>query len=144
MGSEMCIRDRYVEIPKKYTDGVLIKHPRKTMNSVYDLSFGENGDEIVIKDIVKVFDNPNHSAFTRMISLGLRHGASVQYVVEQMQKDRDSDMFSFAKCVARVLKYYIEDGTMPGDKTCPACSEETLVYVDGCVSCTACGFSKCS
>ena len=134
----------YVEIPKKYTEGTLIKHPRKTMNSVYDLRFGENGDEISIKDIVKVFDNPNHSAFTRMISLGLRHGASVQYVVEQMQKDRDSDMFSFAKCVARVLKNYIKDGTMPGDKTCSACNEESLVYVDGCVSCTACGFSKCS
>jgi len=134
----------YVEIPKKYTEGALIKHPRKTMNSVYDLRFGENGDEIVIKDIVKVFDNPNHSAFTRMISLGLRHGASVQYVVEQMQKDRDSDMFSFAKCVARVLKNYIKDGTMPDDKTCSSCSEESLVYVDGCVSCTACGYSKCS
>jgi len=134
----------YVEIPKKYTEGALIKHHRKTMNSVYDLRFGENGDEIVIKDIVKVFDNPNHSAFTRMISLGLRHGASVQYVVEQMQKDRDSDMFSFAKCVARVLKNYIKDGTMPGDKFCSSCNEETLVYVDGCVSCTACGYSKCS
>ena len=134
----------YVEIPKKYTEGVLIKHPRKTMNSVYDLRFGENGDEFNIKDMVKVFDNPNHSAFTRMISLGLRHGASVQYVVEQMQKDRDSDMFSFAKCVSRVLKYYIKDGTKPGDKTCSACSEETLIYVDGCVSCTACGYSKCS
>ena len=134
----------YVEIPKKYTEGVLIKHPRKTMNSVYDLRFGENGDEFSIKDMVKVFDNPNHSAFTRMISLGLRHGASVQYVVEQMQKDRDSDMFSFAKCVSRVLKYYIKDGTKPGDKNCSACSEETLIYVDGCVSCTACGYSKCS
>jgi len=134
----------YVEIPKKYTEGILIKHPRKTMNSVYDLRFGTDGDEFSIKDMVKVFDNPNHSAFTRMISLGLRHGASVQYVVEQMQKDRDSDMFSFAKCVSRVLKYYIKDGTMPGDKTCSACSEETLIYVDGCVSCTACGYSKCS
>jgi ribonucleoside-diphosphate reductase alpha chain len=134
----------YVEIPKKYTEGVLIKHPRKTMNSVYDLRFGPDGDEFNIKDMVKVFDNPNHSAFTRMISLGLRHGASVQYVVEQMQKDRDSDMFSFAKCVSRVLKYYIKNGTKPGDKICSACSEETLIYVDGCVSCTACGYSKCS
>ena len=101
----------YVEIPTKYKEGTLIKHPRKTMNSKYDLKFGENGDEIIIKDIVKVFDNPNHSAFTRLISLGLRHGANIQYVVEQLYKDRDSDMFSFAKCIARVLKSHITDGS---------------------------------
>ena len=134
----------YVEIPKKYTEGILIKYPRKTMNSVYDLRFGENGDEVVIKNIVKVFDNPNHSAFTRLISLGLRHGAPVQYVVEQMQKDRDSDMFSFAKCLARVLKSYIKDGTAITDKTCPSCSADGLIYVDGCASCKECGYSMCS
>jgi len=133
----------YVEIPSKYNEGILIKHPRKTMNSKYDLKFGENDDEFVVKDIVKVFDNPNHSAFTRMISLSLRHGAPIQYVVEQMQKDRDSDMFSFAKCVARVLKYYIKDGTEATDKTCPECGAESLIYVDGCVSCTECGHAKC-
>ena len=134
----------YVEIPTKYTEGTLTKHPRKTMNSKYDLIFGENGDEVTIKDIVKVFDNPNHSAFTRLISLSLRHGAPIQYVVEQMQKDRDSDMFSFAKCVARVLKNYILDGTEATDKTCPSCGAEALVYMDGCVSCKECGYSKCS
>jgi len=134
----------YIEIPKKYKEGTLIKHPRKTMNSVYDLRFGDKGDEVIIKDIVKVFDNPNHSAFTRLISLGLRHGASAQYVVEQMQKDRDSDMFSFAKCLARVLKSYIEDGTKITDKTCPSCGAEGLMYIDGCVSCKECGHSKCS
>ncbi len=133
----------YVEIPTKYTEGILVKHPRKSMNSKYDLRFGENEDEFVVKDIVKVFDNPNHSAFTRMISLGLRHGANVQYVVEQMQKDRDSDMFSFVKCVARVLKNYIEDGAEASDKTCPSCSAEGLVYMDGCVLCKECGYSKC-
>jgi len=133
----------YVEIPRKYTEGILVKHPRKTMNSKYDLIFGENEDEFVVKDIVKVFDNPNHSAFTRMISLSLRHGAPIQYIVEQMQKDRDSDMFSFARCVARVLKNYIKDGTEATDKTCPSCSAEGLIYMDGCVSCKECGYSKC-
>ena len=79
------------------------------MNSVYDLMVGADGDEIRVRDIVKVFDNPNNSAFTRLISLSLRHGAKIQSAVEQMQKARDSDMFSFAKCIARVLKSYIKD-----------------------------------
>ena len=78
-----------------------------------------------------------------MMSLGLRHGASVQYVVEQMQKDRDSDMFSFAKCVSRILKNYIIDGTRVTEKTCPECALEGLIYVEGCATCKSCGFAKC-
>ena len=132
-----------IEIPRSKPQGVLIKHPRKTMNSVYDLQIGTNGDLVTVKDLVRVFDNPNHSAFTRMISLGLRHGANIQYVVEQLQKDRDSDMFSFAKCVARVLKGYIPDGQKATERTCEQCMTEGLVYIEGCVTCKNCGFAKC-
>jgi len=132
-----------IEIPRDKAKGILVKNPRKSMNSIYDLKVGTNGDTIIIKDLVKVFDNANHSAFTRMISLGLRHGASIQYVVEQLQKDRDSDMFSFAKCVARVLKNYIPDGQEATEKTCSECNEPNLIYVEGCVTCTSCGYAKC-
>ena len=134
---------QYIEIPRDKATGVLVKHPRKTMNSVYDLHIGTNGDTVIVKDLVKVFDNPNHSAFTRMISLGLRHGANIQYTVEQLQKDRDSDMFSFAKCIARILKNYIPDGQTATEKTCGECQTEGLVYVEGCVTCNNCGFAKC-
>ena len=134
---------QYIEIPRDKVQGTLIKHPRKTMNSVYDLHIGTNGDTVIVKDLVKVFDNPNQSGFTRMISLGLRHGANIQYVVEQLQKDRDSDMFSFAKCIARILKNYIPDGQTATEKTCGECQTEGLVYVEGCVTCNNCGFAKC-
>tara|TARA_Y100000034_G_C6908869_1_gene422682 strand:- start:130 stop:2583 length:2454 start_codon:yes stop_codon:yes gene_type:complete len=137
----------YIEIPKKYSSGVIIKHFRKTMNSIYDLRFGENGNEIVIKNVVKVFDNPNNSSFTRTISLALRHGAPVNYVCEQLQKgDKNSDLFSFSKVVARVLKNYISNGIEPGgNKVCSSCdSENSLAYQEGCVSCKSCGFSRCS
>ena len=134
---------QYIEIPRDKAVGSLIKHPRKTMNSIYDLHIGTNGDTVIVKDLVKVFDNPNQSGFTRMISLGLRHGANIQYVVEQLQKDRDSDMFSFAKCIARILKNYIPDGQTATEKTCGECQTEGLVYVEGCVTCKNCGFAKC-
>mgnify|MGYP003650292392 FL=1 len=134
---------QYIEIPRDKAEGTLVKHPRKTMNSVYDLHIGTNGDTVIVKDLVKVFDNPNQSGFTRMISLGLRHGANIQYVVEQLQKDRDSDMFSFAKCIARILKNYIPDGQTATEKTCGECATEGLVYVEGCVTCKNCGFAKC-
>jgi ribonucleoside-diphosphate reductase alpha chain len=134
-----------IEIPKRYTSGKLIKHSFKTKTNRYDLAFGENGNEVIVKDIVKVFDNPNNSTFTRMISLSLRHGARPSFLVEQLQKDKDSDMFSFARCVGRILKNYIQNGERAhSDKCCTSCNAEFgLVYQDGCVLCVKCGYSKC-
>jgi len=132
-----------IEIPKKYDKGHLSKYPFKTRTNRYDLSFGYNGDTITIKDVVKVFDNPSNASFTRMISLGLRHGAKPRFMVEQLQKDKNSDMFSFARCIARILKNYIQDGEVPSDKICSACDNESLVYQDGCETCVSCGYAKC-
>ena len=136
-------RSDLIEIPKDRVKGSLVKHRFKTKNSVYDLHIGTNGDTVIVKDLVKAFDNANHSAFTRMISLGLRHGANIQYVVEQLQKDKDSDMFSFSRCIARILKNYIPDGQTATEKTCGECQTEGLIYVEGCVTCNNCGFAKC-
>lgn len=134
---------RFVEIPKKYDEGVVVKNEKKSSNSTYDLKIG-NGSGFVIKNIVEQFDNPNHSAMTRMISLSLRHGANIQYVVEQLQKDKDSDMFSFAKVIARVLKTYIPDGSeTTAVKVCDSCGGASFAYTEGCISCTSCGWSKC-
>jgi ribonucleoside-diphosphate reductase alpha chain len=136
---------KYIETPKKFKKGVIIKHPYKTKNSRYDLRIGGEEDEILIKDIVAVFDNPNHAGFTRTISLALRHGAPIQYVVEQLQKDREMDIFSFSKVIARVLKMYIQDGTAPGKNVCESCdAKDSLRYQEGCVMCMSCGHSKCS
>ena len=135
----------YVEIPRKYKTGKISKKPRKTTASIYDLTVGEDDDMMVVKDIVKVFDNPNYAGYTRTISLALRHGAPIQYLVEQLQKDKDADLFSFSKVIARCLKKYIADGTKSGSKVCDSCDTEgSLVYQEGCVTCANCGHSKCS
>lgn len=132
-----------ITLPNKYTHGIIVKHPRKTTRSVYDLVLGEDDDQLVISDIINIFDNPNHAIFTRMISLSLRHGANIKFVVEQMQKDQDTDFTSFNKVLSRVLKKYISDGEVASDKTCPSCDADGLIYQDGCVTCTQCGYAKC-
>lgn len=134
-----------VDIPAKYDHGTIVKNPRKSINARYDLKFGEDGSEVTIKNLVKVFSNPLHSSLTRFISMSLRHGVPIQYVVEQLQKDDESsDMFSFSRVVSRTLKKHIPDGKKVG-KACPntECGAPTLVYQEGCVTCTSCGFSKC-
>jgi len=133
-----------VEISTRCNKGTLVKNGFKTKDSRYDLKFGKNGEEVLIRDIVKIFDNPNNSAFTRMISLALRHGARPSFLVEQLQKDRDSDMFSFAKCIGRILKNYIQDGEKAhADKACHECGCEGMIYQDGCATCVECGYAKC-
>ena len=133
-----------IEIPRKHKTATLIKRSFKTQNSKYDLLIGEGDDELVVKDVVSVFDNPNHAGYTRVISTSLRHGVPVQFLVEQMQKDKESDLFSFSKVISRVLKKYIVDGTKASLSVCENCGAEgTLIYQEGCQTCTACGFGAC-
>jgi len=137
----------YVEIPRKHTSGKIRKRSRKTVESKYDLILGEGEDELTIKDVVSVFRNPNHTAFTRTISLSMRHGVPVQYLVEQLQKDKEADLFSFSKVIARVLKKYIKDGTKVSngiiDCNCENREHSKVVYQEGCATCLTCGHAKC-
>ena len=105
---------------------------------------GDADDKLHIKDVVSVFANANFAGYTRTISLALRHRVPVQYLVEQMQKDKEADLFSFSKVIARCLKNYIDDGTKASEQTCSNCgSEGTIIYQEGCQTCTACGFGAC-
>jgi ribonucleoside-diphosphate reductase alpha chain len=135
-----------IEIPKKFKTGTLVKNGKRdgitTYNLLVPIDAGED-ESIVFKDIVNLFDNPTQGAFTRTISLALRHDVPLHYVVEQLQKDKNSDMFSYARVIARVLKGYIKDGTKSTEKGCPSCGSSELFYQEGCLSCSGCGFSKC-
>ncbi len=144
---------KYIEIPKKRKHGRLIKNGKVNGISTYNIAIpiGDD-DEILIKDVVSTFDNPTFGSFTRMISLSLRHGIPVSYVVEQLQKQESDDMQSFSRVIARVLKQYIVDGTKStNQKTCPGCGGLTLIYQQGCMQClggtnpdgTSCTWSKC-
>jgi ribonucleoside-diphosphate reductase alpha chain len=133
-----------IEIPKKYKSGMLVKNGKREGIATYNLLVPVGDDDnLVFKDVVTLFDNPTQGAFTRTISLALRHEVPLQYVVEQLQKDKNSDMFSFAKVISRVLKVYIKDGTKSSEKGCPDCGNAELVYQEGCLSCKSCGWGRC-
>lgn len=141
-----CGLSSHVEVPKKAKHGTLVKNGKKEGVATYNLviPYGDD-DNLVFKDVVNLFDNPNHGAFTRTISLAIRHGVPISYVCEQLQKDKHSDMQSFSRVLSRVLKSHIPDGTKPAaDKKCESCgAEDGLVYQEGCLSCKNCGNSKC-
>jgi ribonucleoside-diphosphate reductase alpha chain len=134
-----------IEAPKKYKSGILVKNGKRDGMSTYNLKIQvDKDDDLIFKDVANLFDNPTQGAFTRTISLALRHEVPIQYVVEQLQKDKHSDMFSFAKTIARVLKGYIKDGTTVSGRTCQSCGSTNLIYQEGCQTCASCGSSKCS
>ena len=135
---------KYIDNLAKYKSGKIVKGKKVDGVSVYNLIIGEGEDEIVIKDIASVFENTINGAFTRMISLSLRHGTPIQYMCEQLSKDKHSDMTSFSRVMSRVLKSYIKDGTKPIGKKCENCGEKgKLIYSQGCLSCSSCLHQKC-
>jgi ribonucleoside-diphosphate reductase alpha chain len=154
----------YISLPKRVKMGK-IKKVKVSNGSRYDFHYDhlkkvdskDLGDgkhqityvedpegETIIKDIQHSFDNATEAAFTRTLSLSLRHGADSQFVVEQLQKgaEKDDDLFAFSKAASRVLKNYIVEGAANG-KTCEECGSENIVYQEGCLACQDCGSSKC-
>ena len=132
----------HVEVPRKAKKGILVKNGKKDGIATYNLRIPLADDDVVVfKDVVSLFENSLYGAFTRTISLALRHGVSPQFLVDQLKKDKHSDITSFSACIARVMKNYIQDGTISTEK-CPQCGGQ-LSYQQGCVGCTSCSFSKC-
>lgn len=142
-----CGLSDQIDVPKKKRVGTLVKNGRKDGVATYNLKLPIGDDEMVFKNIVNMFDNQTYGAFSRSLSLALRHGVPVQYIVEQLRKDKYSDVTSFATVIARILsKHYIPDGTSAStfEKTCSNCGGKALRYEQGCVTCYDCGGSKCA
>lgn len=136
---------KYVTIPKRVKSGKIVKNSGDHPRYDFHFDFESPESETAIKDISEMFENATNAAFTRTVSLALRHGVPVQYLVEQLLKgsEKDDDLFSFSRAVSRVLKSYIKDGTKAGSKKCPNCNSINLAYQEGCLACLDCGHSKC-
>lgn len=115
---------------------------RKVQSGRYDLEIGTDDDEVILEDVTRNFDSPDAS-LARLVSMSLRHGTPLQFIVSQLQKD--TNFADVERAIARVLKAYIRDGeeVVTSDGKCPECGE-SLTFRDGCVTCVSCGYSKCS
>lgn len=120
-----------LEMDSKHIQGKVTKVSR----GVYSLEF----EQVEIKDFSKQF-TPIEKILFRSLSLMLRHGIPIEFIVEQLNKASD-DMFSVSSACCRVLKKYIKDGQAVAGRACPQCGGQ-LFYNDGCVQCS-CGYSAC-
>ena len=125
----------------KHKTGII----RKVKKGRYDLIIVNGEEKIYIEDMSKTFGG-KMGTLSRLASMSLRHGTPLPIVVDQLAKGVDGTMLDFEKCVARVLKHYIQDGErVVTSETCPNCGKK-LIYVEGCKACSdkECGWSKCS
>lgn len=115
---------------------------RKVSRGFYNL-MSEDGNKIRIENVTSFFEKPEEEFATRAISTALRHGTPVRFIVEQLNK-AEGELFSYSKVIARTLKKYIPDGITISSQTCPQCGHSSLIYVEGCMKCNNCEWSKCN
>lgn len=135
-------------IPQKYKTGWILKNGKnKTGTTQYHLVLGsldDKNEKLEFKDINKHFNNREYGAFTRLVSLNMRHGTPIKYVCEQITKTGCAgDFYSFQRAMSRVLKKYIADGEK-SESECPVCKSTDVIYKNGCPTCKICGNSNCS
>ncbi|WP_186645416.1 TSCPD domain-containing protein [Fluviispira vulneris] len=126
--------DKY-SLPENSKNAEILKHK----NQNYFLKF-KNSKEINLKKLLQ--NAPSESAITRLVSLNLRHGVDIKYIVQQLEKT-EGNITHFASAINRVLKKYIKDGTKFTGEICPNCQKSNMVHQSGCKTCMDCGWSRC-
>lgn len=132
-------------LPAWVTKGKIIKNKPVDGNSRYDFQFVDKyGYKVYMEGLSREF-NTEFWNYAKLISGILRHGMPLPFVVHlvsNLQFETES-INTWKNGVVRALKQYIPDGTKISKEFCPECGEETLVYKEGCLSCSSCGYSKC-
>jgi ribonucleoside-diphosphate reductase alpha chain len=134
-------------LPPWVEEGTVIREKIKNEKARYDFQFiDKQGYKITIEGLSRSFDK-EYWNYAKLISGILRHGMPLPYVIELVQNLTLSDdsINTWKNGVVRGLKRYIPDGTRADGSSCPECgSNDSLVYQDGCLTCSSCGYSKCS
>ena len=133
-------------LPPWVTTGWVIKNRNEKGISRYDFQFKDRyGYKVTIEGLSRSFDKEFWN-YAKLISGILRHGMPLPYVVNLVDKLTltEDNINTWKYGVVRALRKFIPDGTIAGSHTCPDCGKSgSLVYVEGCLTCNNCGFSKC-
>ncbi|MBN1951567.1 MAG: adenosylcobalamin-dependent ribonucleoside-diphosphate reductase [Bacteroidales bacterium] len=133
-------------IPKSINKGVIIKNRDENGVSRYDFQYTDKyGYKNTLGGLSHMFDK-EYWNYAKLISSVLRHGMPIPDIVRLVTSlHLDSDTINTWKNgVERALKRYIPNGTkVKKGAKCPECGSESLIYTEGCLSCTNCGSSKC-
>ncbi len=139
--------DEVFLIPKSVTKGKIIKVKDEDGNKRYDFQYEDRfGYTNTVGGLSRMFST-EYWNYAKLISSVLRFGMPIPDVVNLVSSLHlnSETINTWKNGVERALKKYIPDGTKvtKGNK-CPECEGEgTLIYKEGCLTCTNCGYSKC-
>ncbi|MDL2262532.1 adenosylcobalamin-dependent ribonucleoside-diphosphate reductase [Bacteroidales bacterium OttesenSCG-928-I21] len=142
------VEDDVLNIPTSVESGQIIKMRFEDGTSRYDFQYKNRyGYMTTFEGLSHTFDK-TYWNYAKLISGVLRHGMAIEKAVELVSSlELDSDNINTWKTgVERALRKYIPNGTKAtkSGKECPSCEgKDTLIYQDGCVICSQCGFSQC-
>jgi len=133
-------------LPPWVENGYVIREKNKSEKARYDFQFEDKqGYKVTIEGLSRSF-NKEYWNYAKLISGILRHGMPLPYAIDLVQNltlDEDN-INTWKNGVVRALKRYIPDGTHAYGKLCPECGDQkSLIYQDGCLTCSSCGYSKC-
>ena len=118
------------------TEGEIIK---TKLNGKKVYQFVKDGN-VLCEDVMSVYMNELREYSTRLMSLALRHGASVEHLQTVLRKS--GTIVDFNQAIVRAISKYVKE--VSNKERCPVCNSE-MRYVEGCVKCSSpdCSFSKC-
>lgn len=132
-------------IPRWANEGLIIKNRDENGLSRYDFQYKNiRGYKTTIEGLSYKF-NPEYWNYAKLISSTLRHGMSIDKIVDlinSLQLDGEN-INTWKNGVVRALKRYVADGTKAKGQSCANCDSENLIYQEGCLTCKDCGSSKC-
>lgn len=140
------IEEDAMYIPKRIDKGQIIKVQEEDGGTRYDFQYSDKyGYLNTVGGISRLFDQGFWN-YAKLISGVLRNEMPIIDVVSLVSSLRlDSETINTWKNgVARALYKYIPNGTKAkSGSSCPECGQESLLYQEGCLVCSACGHSKC-
>ncbi len=131
-------------IPNSIETGFIVKVRDENGNGRYDFQYmDKEGYKMTIEGLSRLF-NKEYWNYAKMISGVLRHGMPLPYVVDLVGSLNleDDTLMTWKNGVTRVIKKFIPDGTK-SDNKCPNCEQDSLVFQEGCLTCSNCGHAKC-
>jgi len=131
-------------LPPWVESGWVIKQKVKDEPTRYDFQFKDKqGYKVTFEGLSRSFEK-EYWNYAKLISGVLRHGMPIPFVVDMVSNltVEEDNINTWKNGVVRALKKYVEDGTVVKSK-CPECENPSIIYQDGCLTCTQCGYSKC-
>jgi len=132
-------------LPKNLSKGSIVKNVDENGNKRYDFQYtNKRGYKTTIEGLSQKF-NPEYWNYAKLISGVLRYSMPVDQVIKLVEglDLKDESINTWKNGVERALKKYVQDGAQAKGQKCPNCNQESLVYQEGCLTCTSCGLSKC-